>query len=256
LKSILEDVDEIVDLAYTTIPKTSFEDPENDILTNLPKSVQLFQVASELPIRKLIFVSSGGTVYGHALSPLISENHANNPISPYGITKLALEKYARMYHSLQNLPVVCVRPGNAYGEKQKPFQGQGFIATAIASILEQREIILFGGNTSIRDFIYVEDLAEGIYAALHMGKPGEVYNIGTGVGHSNKNIIDLLIPLAKKSDLQVNISVRPRRIFDVSSNILDSAKIYQDTGWLAKTSLEEGIMKTWCHYLDQYRVKY
>ena len=96
----LQDVDEVVDFAYSSVPKTSYENPILDITDNLPGSVGLFDIASILPIKKLVFVSSGGTVYGEPQSLPIVESHPTNPISPYGITKLALEKYAHMYYSL------------------------------------------------------------------------------------------------------------------------------------------------------------
>ncbi len=149
VSQVLQDVDEVVDLAYSTVPKTSYENPLLDITDNLPSSVGLFDVASRLPIKKLVFVSSGGTVYGESQILPITETHPTNPISPYGITKLALEKYAQFYHKLQGLPVVCVRPANPYGEGQRAFEGQGFVSTAVASILTGREITIFGESGTV-----------------------------------------------------------------------------------------------------------
>src|SRR5208283_5085757 len=125
LADLLKDVDEVVNLAYSTVPKTSFEDPVQDILSNLPSAVNLFLATSQSSVQRLVLVSSGGTVYGKAASLPIVETHPTNPISPYGITKLAIEKYAVMYHNHTGLPVVVLRPGNAFGEGQRPFTGQG-----------------------------------------------------------------------------------------------------------------------------------
>src|SRR5688572_25303875 len=144
LTHALKDVDEIVDLAYSTVPGTSFENPVEDILTNLPSAVRLFDVVSNSSVKKMIIVSSGGTVYGQANEVPISEEHATNPISPYGVTKLAIEKYAFLFKELKGLPVVGVRPSNAFGEHQRPFAGQGLLATVIASVLEDKEIVLYG----------------------------------------------------------------------------------------------------------------
>ena len=103
----LDGVDELLDLAYSSVPKTSFEDPAKDILDNLPSSVGLFEAACDLNLQKMVFVSSGGTVYGEARQLPVPEAHPTNPISSYGVTKLALEKYAQLYQRMRQLPVLC-----------------------------------------------------------------------------------------------------------------------------------------------------
>ena len=245
LVEILKDVNEVIHLAYSTVPKSSFENPISDIIDNLPATVRLFEVASNLGIEKLVLVSSGGTVYGKVNEVPIKEDHPTNPISPYGITKLTCEKYANMFYNLRGLPVVCVRPGNAYGERQKPFTGQGFIATVIASILKEKEIIPYGETGTIRDYIYVTDVAEGIIAAMNYGIPGSCYNIGSGVGRSNKDILDIIYPYAVSAGLEPRVKILPLRQFDVSINVLDSTKLTKATGWKKTVSFEEGIKRTW-----------
>lgn len=252
LRGVLNDVDEIIDLAYASVPKTSFEDPVKDILNNLPPSVNLFEVASSLQIKKIVIVSSGGTIYGRAVDLPISEDHPTNPISPYGITKLAVEKYARMYHALKGLPVVCVRPANAFGEGQKPFIGQGFVATAIASALEGREINIFGEQGTIRDLVYVKDVADGIAAALNHCPPGECYNIGSGIGRSNREILEMLSTIAKSRDIVLRVKVLPSRLYDVPANVLDSSKLQNETGWFPKVSLMQGLELTWTYFEEHY----
>lgn len=252
LRGALEGADEIIDFAYASVPKTSFEDPVNDILNNIPPSVTLFEVASSLPIKKMVIISSGGTIYGKALNLPISEEHPTNPISPYGITKLAVEKYASMYHEIKGLPVVCVRPANAFGEGQKPFIDQGFIATAIASVLKKREINIFGEQGTIRDFIYITDVAKGITAALNQGKPGESYNIGTGIGTSNRDILNMIETIAKSENIPLRIKILPPRQYDVPVNILDSSKLQKETGWFPSVTLSEGLKLTWEHFKETY----
>jgi UDP-glucose 4-epimerase len=245
LTEALRDVDAIVALAYSTVPKASFDDPVQDILSNLPPSVGLLQVVSDLPIKKIVIISSGGTVYGITRSIPITEDHPTNPISPYGITKLALEKYALMFWQLNGLPVVVVRPSNVYGEGQRPHAGQGLVATAIASILEGREITLFGDRDSVRDYLHVDDVAEGIVAALMNGHPGSCNNIGSGIGRSNRDVLDALYPLARTVDLEPMVKVLPPRPFDVPFNVLDCGKFSTDTGWHPKISFDVGIERTW-----------
>lgn len=249
LAQALEGMDEAVDLAYSTVPKTSFDDPVLDIQTNLPQSVNLFQLASELKMKRLVVVSSGGTVYGQARNIPIGEDHPTDPISPYGITKLTIEKYAHMFFRLKNLPVICVRPGNAYGENQKPFRGQGFVSTAIASILEGKEITLFGETGTVRDYIHADDIADGILAALDSGNDGETYNIGTGIGCTNRGIMEILAPLAAQSDMKIRLSIQPERSFDVKENILDCSLLKSHSGWFPRVALKEGLARVWNHFL-------
>ncbi len=253
LAKSLEGADELVDLAYSSVPKTSFEDPIADIIQNLPSSVALFELASKLPLKKLIFASSGGTVYGEPNSLPISETHPTNPISPYGITKLALEKYAFMFHKLKGLPIVCVRPSNPFGEGQRPFVGQGFIATAIASILSRQEISIFGANGTVRDYIYVGDAVKGLVSALDHGVPGECYNIGSGVGRSNLEVIDTLARVAKKHGHVVKVTHKPERPFDVTANILDCSKLNRISGWEPRVDFEVAIQQAYSWYLKQVR---
>ena len=245
IKGVLHDVDEVVTLAYTTVPQTSFEDPVQDILDNLPSAVKLFETAVSIGIKKLVFVSSGGTVYGKPLYLPLSEKHPTNPISPYGITKLAIEKYALMFHEIRQLPVVCVRPANAYGEGQMPFTGQGFIATAMAAVLRGEEIVLYGENGTIRDYVHVKDVAAGIVALLEKGRDGECYNIGSGVGMSNRDVLHYIVPLAQEAGLEVRIRLAPLRGFDVPANVLDCGKIKNETGWSETVTIDSGIRQTW-----------
>jgi UDP-glucose 4-epimerase len=249
LTGVLQGIEEVINLAYTTVPKTSFEDPVRDILDNLPASVNLFEVARDLGIKKLVLVSSGGTVYGEAQKLPISESHPTDPISPYGISKLAIEKYAMMFNKNDALPVVCVRPGNAYGVGQRPFVGQGFIATAMASLLKGVEITLFGDTGTIRDYVHVVDVAHGILAILEQGAPGSCYNIGSGIGRSNRDILDAIYPHSKKAGIEMRIRIEPLRHFDVSANVLDCSKLQGETGWKTMIKFQEGIESTWEWFL-------
>ena len=250
LLEILKGVDEIINLSYSTVPSTSFDDPIQDILANLPDAVGLLEVASLLGLKRVVIVSSGGTVYGPAEKIPILEEHPTNPISPYGVTKLAIEKYGYMFMKLKGLPVVTVRPANAFGERQKPFTGQGFVATAMASVLRRQEMFLYGCSGTVRDYVHVTDVAMGIVAALDSGRPGAVYNLGSGEGRSNRDVLDVIFPLAQAAGLEPRITVLPARQFDVEVNILDSQKLKHDTGWEAKVPFHIGIERTWNWFID------
>jgi len=250
-EALTNGVDEVIDLAYATVPGTSFQDPINDILVNLPKAVRLFELAATLPLKKFVWISSGGTVYGRTSAELIPETHPTLPLSPYGITKLAIEKYAHMYFESKGLPIVCVRPANAFGEGQRTYSGQGFIATAIASILDGRELTLFGEQGTIRDYLHVADVAAGIVAALLHGRPGEVYNLGSSEGLSNRQVLDALTPLATETGHPISIKVLPPRPFDVPANVLDCTKLRTETGWQPQLTFTQAMARTWAWYATQ-----
>jgi UDP-glucose 4-epimerase len=239
-------MDCIIDLAYTTNPKTSFDDPVVDIIENLPNTVKLLSIANQLPnIKRFLFVSSGGTVYGNTGSKLIKESHMNSPISPYGITKLAIEKYGLMYYHTNNLPFVVARPSNAYGIGQKANTGQGFIRYAIDCILNDKEITIFGNKGTIRDYIYVTDISSALADIIEHSESGEVYNIGTGIGKSNLDIVNILRPLSKNIGKEIKINHLPLRNFDVLNNVLDCRKLKEISDWSPVIDIKSGIKMTW-----------
>ena len=243
ISRLLDTHDEVIQLAYATVPNTSFENPLVDLLQNLPSNVQLF---SEVAVRgiKLILISSGGTVYGEVIRLPISENHPTKPISPYGVTKLTLENYAYLYAATQGLKFVCVRPANAYGVGQRPFVGQGFVATAIASAMRGIPIKIFGLHGTVRDYLYASDLASGIVSALVQGHLSETYNLGSGVGLSNLEVIEAIRSLMREIGCDVSLEVLPERAFDVRANVLDSTKLQIQTGWQPQVTFQDGLRRT------------
>ena len=243
IRELLCNHEEVIHLAYTSVPKTSFENPFSDLLENLPPTVQLFAETAESG-RKLLFVSSGGTVYGEAGMLPIREDHPTRPISPYGLTKLTLEGYAHLYAVTHGLKFVCVRPANAFGPGQKPFTGQGFIASAMTSMMRGLPVTVFGQRGTVRDYIYVGDLAAGIVSALEKGRPSEIYNLGSGVGRTNMDVIEAITPLLEGLAYKIRIEHLPERTFDVRANILDSGKLHKDTGWSPTTPFDKGLLRT------------
>jgi UDP-glucose 4-epimerase len=230
------------------VPNTSFIDPVSDIHANLISAVNMLEIASTLNLEKFIWTSSGGTVYGnHDPTPIV-ETESTNPISPYGITKLAIEKYANIYFHTKSLPVVCLRPSNAFGPGQIPYRGQGFIGTAIASILERKKINIFGSHGKVRDYIFIDDLCNAIMMAIKHGTVGEIYNIGSGVGYNNMDVIERLRPLAKNDGYNIELVHENDRPFDVSYNILNCEKFKSDTGWFCETDFKKALSITWDWY--------
>jgi len=248
---ILEGADEVVDLAYGTVPKTSFEDPVLDVILNLPSSVSLQRLASKKRVGKYMLVSSGGTVYGHSQYLPIDEAHSNDPVSPYGISKLVAEKYALFFHRMEGLPVVVVRPSNPYGVGQIGQNQQGFIGAAIHALVKGTPLEVYGERGTIRDYIYITDLASGMVAALEKGLTGETYNIGTGVGHDNIQVLALVEEVLSGVGKDLQVIHKNARPFDVQANVLDARKLGEISGWTPIFGLRQGIEATYREFVQK-----
>jgi UDP-glucose 4-epimerase len=140
--------------------------------------------------------------------------------------------------------VICLRPANAYGVGQYPFSGQGFVSTAMASVMRGLTIQVFGRGGTIRDYIYVSDLAAGIVKAMEHGQIGETYNVGSGLGVSNLDMVTMISPLLQELGYESRIEYLSERIFDVQANVLDSSKLRRITDWAPEVTLNEGLMRT------------
>ena len=255
LRLTISDCEEVIDLAYATVPQTSFANPIFDLQANLAPTLSLLEEARDHgKLRRLVITSSGGTVYGPVERLPIIEEDRTSPISPYGITKLTIEHYALMFHKLAALPVTIVRPANAYGVGQKPFTGQGFIATAIGRILQRGKVVIFGENGTVRDYIHVKDVANGILSALEYGNEGEIYNLGSGIGRSNRDVLKAIEPLAATDGFQIEISCVEPRGFDVKANVLSFGKLLSHAKWQPQVSFDEGIEEMWCEMIRSFSV--
>ena len=252
LERLVQEHDEVVSLAYATVPNTSFADPLADLNQNLPPALRLMQLCVAKQ-KRLILISSGGTVYGQSIAKKIDETHPTHPISPYGITKLTIEHYAYLFSISHGLKYVCIRPSNPYGVGQLPFRGQGFIATALGLIAQKKAVPIFGASGTVRDYIAISDLAKGILAAMNHGLSGEIYNIGSGVGRSNVKILEDLAPMVKQKGYEVTIEPLPARPFDVASNVLDSSKLMNISGWKPEIAFQTGLQDLVDSVLSQHQ---
>jgi UDP-glucose 4-epimerase len=248
--SFLTDIDEIIYLAYSTTPTTSFDNLFFDLTDNLICAVRFFEIVSHHPVKKIIYISSGGAVYGEPTQKILSEDHPTNPITPYGITKLTIEKYAYLLWKTKQLPIVTLRPSNVFGEHQDPFIGQGFISTAIASIIKNKEIIVYGAEGTVRDYLYVDDFCKAIVSALTLAIPGEIYNVGSGLGLTNIDIINKIHKNPLIKNLPYQFKCLPARLSDVSYNVLDATKFKNICKWQPEVGIDEAIQKMTAFFLN------
>ena len=245
LHSAVNGMDWVFHLAYTTLPQTSNEDPGFDVRSNVIDTLQLLDECRSSKIKKFIFISSGGTVYGVPREVPIKENHTTDPICSYGITKLTIEKYLQLYNHLYGLDYVVARIANPYGERQNPNSKQGAIGVFLGRIARGKPLTKFGDGEVIRDFIYIGDTARALTACANYDAGKEkprIFNIGSGVGYSINEIIETI---EKVVDVPVQIETTPARAVDVASNVLDISLARKHLNWQPEVELEEGITRAW-----------
>jgi UDP-glucose 4-epimerase len=225
-----------------TGPEVSNNDPIADLQVNTIASVQLLELCRAAGVGKVVFVSSGGTVYGAPQTVPIPETAPTDPISAYGINKLMVEKYLHLYEHLHGFQTIVLRVANAFGPYQSPYRRQGIVPALIETYLAGRPVELWGDGHTIRDFVFVRDLAEAIVCAARFEGPHQVVNIGSGIGRSLLEVVHTIgivlgLPPAR-------IIHKPARRGDVRSNVLDIARARHVLGWAPQTEWMAGLQIT------------
>lgn len=242
LRHALNGVDVVFHLIGTTLPATSNVDPIFDVQSNVIGTLGLLEECVSVGVSRLVFTSSGGTVYGMLESNPVKESHPTNSICSYGITKLTVEKYLGLFHHLYGLEYAVLRCSNAYGTRQNPWGQQGAIAVFLGKVAQGEPITIWGDGTVVRDYIYVEDITRAHVLAAQGASDHLTLNIGSGVGHSLNQVLDLISSLTGR---QVEVRYESARDADVPVNVLDPTLAERKLGWRCQVALEEGIRRTW-----------
>lgn len=232
---LLQGIDVVYHLVSTTVP--SNEDSLLDVQTNVMPTLRLLEACKKKAVR-VVFFSSGGTVYGKPQRIPIQEEHGTNPICSYGVQKLAIEKYLQLYQHAAGLEYVILRIANPYGVRQVPFTTQGVIATFLAKALLGEPLEVWGDGSVVRDYLYVGDVARVAVLALRYQGPERIFNIGSGCGHSLNELLETLETAVGRS---LEVRYRPGRKQDVSANILDIARAQAELNWQPQISLLAGV---------------
>ncbi len=231
----------VFDLIGTTTPKTSNDNPAYDVESNLLPTVRMLDAAKQNSVRKVIFVSSGGTVYGVPRTTPIAETHETNPLCSYGIIKLATEKYLQLFHHLHGLEYTVLRVSNPYGEHQRVAAAQGAVAVFLNRAIMQQPVEIWGDGSVVRDFIYVGDVVRALMTCVSYQGDQRVFNVGSGVGLS---LNDLLAAIERLLGRPVQRAYLARRPVDVPVNILDTSLAARELGWRPETEFGEGLRRT------------
>jgi UDP-glucose 4-epimerase len=234
-------IDIVYHLASASVPSTSGVDVTNDIEKNLVTTISILDLLVSLKIRKFVYFSSGGAVYGNPETRLISESHPCRPISSYGIIKNTIENYLLLYERLHGLNILILRPSNPYGPRQGHFIAQGVISTFLRNIKSNSELCIYGDGSSQKDYIYIVDLVEICYNISKSNYSG-IYNIGSGNGTSINEIIKII---EKITLLKPKCVFLEKKEYDVSNFVLDISKVLMHQNSKPNVSLDSGIALTW-----------
>jgi UDP-glucose 4-epimerase len=233
--------DAVIHCVSTTTPKSSNESPEFDIQSNVIGTLNLLDICARHGIGKLVFLSSGGTIYGDiGDAEMVDESHPVRPMCSYGVSKLTIEHYLDVYKHLHGLDYVALRLSNPYGERQSPLRALGALTVFLHRTLKRQGIEIWGDGSVTRDFIYVGDVANAVYLATVNPVSG-VFNVGTGIGLS---LLDVLAQISNVIGVEPSVTWLPGRSFDVPRIVLDASKIRNATNWRHVTSLEDGVAIT------------
>lgn len=238
----VEDMDVIVHLAYTSLPGPSNQNPAYDIETNLVSTIKLLELAMRKGTKKIVFASSGGTVYGFPQILPIPETHPTNPICAYGISKLAVEKYLALFNHLHGLSYTVLRIGNPYGERQRTDHIQGAIAVFLGKALSGETITVWGDGSIARDYMYIGDLVSAFTHVIETDTQSPIYNIAGGCAYTLKDILSVIGQVTGRT---LSIKFTAGRKLDVPINCLDINLAKNELNWEPRFTLEEGIDRFW-----------
>lgn len=217
---------------------------------NVLNTLQMLDICRIQGVRKIVFASSGGTVYGIKNNFPISEKALTNPICAYGINKLSIEKYIHLHKYLYGLDYTIMRISNPFGPYQKLTKQQGIIGTLISNLIENKPTEIWGNGEVIRDFIYIDDVTDALLKAANYSGQMGILNLGSGIGRSINQIIDDIENIVGKGKIE-KVYGNVNRIVDVPINVLNINRIKKALDWSPKTTLKEGLSLTIDWFLEK-----
>lgn len=224
----------------------SVKDPIDDANENVMGSLNLLEVSSSSGVKKFIFASTGGALYGETIKPA-SEEENPQPESPYGIAKLAVEHYLGFYQKHRNLGTVVLRLSNVYGPRQDPHGEAGVVAIFCSRLKAGQPLIIYGDGKQTRDYIYVKDVAEAFVAALRLTK-SHTLNIGTGREASVLDLVDGLTAVHGEASKVQHAAERPG---ELRRSVLDASRAETALKWKKRYHLERGLGETYAWFAAQ-----
>jgi UDP-glucose 4-epimerase len=219
----------------------SVDEPEVDAARNIVGTIVVVQAAkATASVKKIIYASSGGAMYGNAESVPTEEGAGGNPISPYGLSKYVAERYIWLLTSFGELEATVLRYSNVYGPRQDPHGEAGVCAIFAGRMLQSEPVTIFGDGSQVRDYVFVGDVAAANLTVLEQGS-GESFNISTGVGTSTREVFDAV---KAETGYALEPIMGPERDGEVQKGILSPAKALKELDWKAGHTFVDGTAKT------------
>ncbi len=234
-----EKFDYVFHLAAQADVRVSIYNPKLDNKINVLGSLNVFENAFKNKVKKIVFFSTGGAIYGNVSEPAHEES-LPNPDSPYAVNKYSAEKLLKIFSKIHNVDYIILRPANIYGPRQYKGCDGAAIATFTSNVLNGIENKIYGDGLQTRDFIFVEDVINLSQKAMHSEKKG-VFNVSTG---QKSAILDVIKIIGKVFGKEVKYRFEPERPGEVRNSVLDASKARQELNWEPKYNLEEGLKKT------------
>lgn len=239
----------VMHLAAQMDVRKSVEDPIFDAQVNVLGMLNVLQHSIKHGVRKVVFSSSGGAIYGEQEIYPVPESHVTRPLSPYGISKLCGEQYLSYYQRVSGLQMVSLRYANVYGPRQDPDGEAGVVAIFIQKLLNNEQAIVYGNGRQTRDFVYVDDVVEANLAVMGQETQG-TYNVGTGEETSINDLLRILIAHTNSTCKEVH---GPAKLGEQVRSVIDSNKLRQELSWEPRTELREGLKRTVDYFRERMR---
>jgi UDP-glucose 4-epimerase len=227
--------------------RRSVEDPVFDARVNILGSLNLLQAAVASGVKKFVFASTGGAIYGEQLRFPADETHQTCPMSPYGVAKLAVEKYLAYYELVYGLAYAALRYANVYGPRQDPHGEAGVVAIFAERLLRGEAVVINGDGEQTRDFIYVDDVVRANLLAVTTELRG-IYNVGTGVETS---VNALYAQLARQTQATRPPQHGPAKAGEQRRSVLDCRRLQMAANWRPEVPLEEGLRRTVAYFAER-----
>jgi UDP-glucose 4-epimerase len=237
----LETCDVVFHLVHGSMPEAANLAMAMDLHHNVVPSIALLELCAKFGVKRVIFSSSGGTVYGRPAQIPTPENAPTEPICAYGISKLATEKYLALYEELQNLDFRVLRIANPFGPFQIAWKGQGFVAAAVARGLSDQPIEIWGDGSVVRDFVFIDDVIDAFEAAMGDRSSHRIFNIGTGQGQS---LLEVVAAIEEALHTKLQIKWGPTRPLDIPISVVAIDRARHSLNWEPKTPFQTGLATT------------
>jgi len=248
IKNSLENVDYVFHLAAQISVNRSTREPMFDASVNIEGIINLLEAIRQSSVKRIIYVSTGGAIYGEPSIIPATEKTTEEPISPYGISKLAAEKYLKWFHDVYGISYSIIRPANIFGPRQDPLGEAGVISIFLGKINNNLPVEIFGDGTDTRDYVYVKDIADICMKAINSSRIN-IYNAGTGIQISLLELVEIISEVTNAKISKKFSSPRPGDVKHIS---IDSSRAKTELGWVPTTDLKEGIMETWKWYTTSH----